>query len=113
MTGALIDGIVVLDVAAVIPLALGQPGWWAAVTVAVAASLIVPSGRVAAVLAASWLVVAAYGLVGALRIAMTSKVEPVLLANVIAPAFACVAAVARAAGPIGEPTVESLGIAAP
>jgi hypothetical protein len=113
MPGALIDGILLLGVGAVFPLALGHPRRWAVVTVAVAASLVVPSGPGAAVLAMVWLVVAAYGLVGALRIAAASKVEPALLAIVMAPAFACVAAVAFASSRgnvslfgIGEPIVE-------
>jgi hypothetical protein len=113
MPGALIDGILLLGVGAVIPLALGQPRRWAVVTVAVAASLVVPSGLAAAMLATVWLVVAAHGLAGALRIAAASKVEPALLAIVMAPAFACVAAVAFACSRgnvslfgIGEPIVE-------
>jgi hypothetical protein len=113
MPGALINGIVLLGVGAVIPLALGHPRRWAVVALAVAASLAVPSGPGAVALATVWLVVAAHGLVGALRVAAASKVEPALLPIVVAPAFACVAAVAFACSRgnvsvlgIGEPIVE-------
>ena len=88
----LIDGIVLLGVAVVIPLALGDSWRWAIAALAVAGSLVAPSGTAAAALAAVWLIVAAHGLVGRLRIAASSKVEPALVADVAAPAFACVAA---------------------
>lgn len=113
MPDALIDVIVLLGVGVVTPLALGHPRRWAVVTLAVAASLVVPSGAGAGALATTWLVVAAVGLVGVLRTVAGSRVEPELLAAVAAPAFACVAAVAfvcSRAGVslfgIGEPIVE-------
>jgi hypothetical protein len=113
MPTVLIDVIVLLGVGAVIPLALGHPRRWAVATVAVAASLAVPSGPAAALLATVWLGVAACCLVGALRAAVGSSVQPSLLADVMAPAFACVAAVAFACSRgnvsllgIGEPIVE-------
>lgn len=113
MPVALIDGIVVLGVGVVIPLALAHPRRWAVVTVAVVASLVVANGAGAAAVALVWFAVAAYGLVETLRIAAGSKLGPVRIADVVASAFACVAAVAYAwsrAGlsilGIGEPIVE-------
>lgn len=113
MPDGLIGAIVVIGVGVVIPLALGHPRRWAAVAAAVAAALIAPSGPVAAAMAGVWLAVAVHCLVGALRLAATSRVEPALLADVMGPASACIAAVAFVCSRgnvalfgIGEPIVE-------
>lgn len=113
MPNALIDGIVLLGVGVVLPLALGHPRRWAVVTLAVAGSMVVQGGSSAAALAAVWLVVALWGLADTLRSAAASTRDPGLLAEVAAPAFACVAALAFVCSRgnvalfgIGEPIVE-------
>lgn len=113
MPSALIDGIVLLGVGVVVPLALGHPWRWAVVTAAVATSLVVPGGPVAAALVSVWLVVALWGLAETVRSAAARAVDPALVADVVALAFACVAAVAFACSRgnvalfgIGEPIVE-------
>ncbi len=113
MVGPLIDVIVVLGIGVVLPLALGHARMWVAVAAAVAVSLVLPIGPIAVVLAATWIVVGVGGLVGALRAAMTARVAPALLADVVAPAYACVAGVAIVCSRgdvalfgIGEPIVE-------
>lgn len=113
MNTGLVEWIVVLGVGVVMPLVFGHVRRWAAVTAAVVSSLIVPTGPIAAVLATAWLAAAAISLVGALRTARASTVDAVLVARVMAPAFACVAAVAFACSRgnvsllgIGEPIVQ-------
>lgn len=125
MPDALIDGIVLLGVAVVLPLALGHPRRWVLVAVAVAASIVLPTGPTAAACVGVWLVVAVWGLADAVRSAIAAgpapSLEPTLVARLTAPAvahlaasaFGCVAAVAFASSRggvslfgIGEPIVE-------
>lgn len=125
MPDALIDGIVLLGVAVVLPLALGHARRWAFVAVAVAASIVLPTGPIAAACVAVWFVVALWCLADAVRHAIAAgpapSVEPTIVArlaapavaHLAAPAFGCVAAVAFASSHggvslfgIGEPIVE-------
>lgn len=113
----LIPAVVLLGVAAVLPLALGHPRRWVVAAVAVAIALAMPVGPAAAVVASIWLLVSLVGLVELLpsvrdtgwRLIHTDEA----LAHVAATGFAAVAAVALVASRagltlfgIGEPIVQ-------